>query len=116
VFEIHHVTSTTSASGKRYSYLGASGLSFISRVKIEIIQISIQVCIFCSRKVGDGVRAQPPLQMLDFLNHEGHEKHEDFSFLRALCDLRGSSFYDIANPGLANGKYSAIRTIHLKWV
>jgi hypothetical protein len=58
----------------------------------------------------------PPFASAGFLNHEGHKEHKDFSFLRALCVLRGKSFQSVANPGLAIDGYSGIRTIHLKSV
>jgi hypothetical protein len=51
-----------------------------------------------------------------FLNHEGHEDHKDFSFLRVFCDLRGLSFYGVANRGSVIDEQPTIRTIHLKSV
>jgi hypothetical protein len=43
---------------------------------------------FCSRKVGDAGKAEP-LANAEFLNHEGHEAHEEkkifVAFVVSLC-------------------------------
>jgi hypothetical protein len=75
----------------------------------------IQMCVFCSRKSWRCGKTGT-LAKAGYLNHEDHQEHKDFSFLRDLGGLRGWSFYGVANPGLAIGEYLAVRTIHLKWV
>jgi hypothetical protein len=60
------------------------------------------------------------LQYYRSSNHEGHKEHKDFSFLRALCVLRGSKIwrlqdvlYSLRILGFCDYK---IRTLILKFV